>query len=204
MRFHGVLTNDYLATPGDRDAQILVRIGCRNRTSGAVEPVGLWTGNQARSFLINGTERTYYGAGSILDVPQITRSIGLDVRLHSIVLSRAHAAVRQLLEVCDPRHASFEMHRALFDTKTGALITEPHLEFEGFFDVPDGTHGGQSGDEVACKFATIIHQLTKTLPLNYSAASSQRADDQILKYAAISGRHQVWWGERKMTDQGAT
>lgn len=204
MRYHGDATNAYLTTPGDRDAHILVRISCRNRTTGAVEPVGFWTGSQARDFVITGDVHTYYGAGAILNVPQITRAAGLDVRAHSIVLSRSHAAVRQMLDVKDPRHARFQMHRALFNTTTGALVAEPHLEFDGFFDVPDGTQGGSSGDELTCKFVTIIHQLTRSLPNTYSAASSQQSGDNILKYAAISGRHQVWWGEKRFSDVGGS
>lgn len=200
MRFHGILTNDYLSTAGDRDAHILVRIGCRNRTTSVVDPVDFWTGSQTRAFTIDGETRTCAGAGAILDVPQITRPTGLDVRLHTIKLSRSHAAVKEMLEVRDPRHASFQIHRALFNVTTGALVTEPHLEFDGFFDVPDGTHGGQSGDELACKFSTILEALTKPLPLNYSDATGQRANDRILRYAAISGRHQVWWGEKRLSD----
>lgn len=203
MRFIGTQTNEYLTTPGDRDAHLLVRVSCRDRATGAINPLGLWTGVQSRAFVIGGVTETYFGGSAIVAIPQITRSAGLDVRLHSLTLSRQHSAVRELLEVRDIRHARIEIFRALFAPETGQLVAEPHLEFDGFVDTLDGAHGLGKPDEVGLKFSTFLHLLTRSLPLNYSLASSQRAGDEILKYAAISGQHQVYWGEKRHDDPAA-
>ncbi|MFE3839657.1 hypothetical protein ABNX41_21770, partial [Rhodobacteraceae bacterium PA1-206B] len=51
----------------------LLWISARNRTSGAVETLGLWTGEDHQSITVGGQSRTYYGAGAVLGIDPVTQ-----------------------------------------------------------------------------------------------------------------------------------
>lgn len=200
MRDVGSALNTHLSTPGPRMAEILLWVRCRNRATGTVEPVGLWTGPTAMDFNIGGEVRTYYGNGAITSDPRVTNATGLDVRLASIGLSRLHDAVRLMLDTRDPRNAPAEIRRANYDPATGALIDEPVLVFDGKVNVPEAKSGGLGAShEVALKLAPVTELLTYTLALNWSDETGRlNGDDRILRYAVVSGQATVWWGANRV------
>lgn len=199
MRDLGDDTNAYLTTPGPRAAELLIWVKCRNRDTGTVQPVGLWTGPQAADFTIDAETRTYYGAGAVVSVPAINCAVGLDVRLSTLKLSRWSPAVELMLDTRDPRHAAIEIRRAVYDLQTGVLVAEPAIVFDGFVDTPEARSAGIGGAaDVDLKIAPVTAALSLTSPLNYADETARmNADDRILRYASVSGQPTVWWGEKR-------
>ncbi|ARE40918.1 hypothetical protein RGUI_2777 [Rhodovulum sp. P5] len=195
MRDYGPATNAALADPGPRLAEILIWVEARNRESGGVEALGLWTGAQTETFSIGGADRTYVGAGTMVGVPQMTRAIGLDVRVLTLRLLRASPAVRAAVMTYDARHAPVEMRRALYDPATGGLVDEPHVVFRGFLDELDAKTA-PLGDaaEMPAKLVPRVQTLTRTLPARWAAETGRSNDDEILKYAVLSGETDFSWG----------
>jgi hypothetical protein len=180
-------------------ARILVWAVARNRSTGAPESLGLWTGAQDRSFTIGGTPRTYAGAGSIMEIPPIVSQAGIAVRMQRISLSPLSPQVAALIRTYDARFAAIEIHRAMFDPVTGLLVAEPHRLFKGIIDEVTLPIDPKTG-EVRCDvtIASSARFLTRTLPLKRSDATQQRRlGDRFLRYVDVSGEVDVYWGERR-------
>lgn len=180
-------------------ARILVWATARNRSTGAAESLGLWTGAQDRSFTIAGNARTYAGAGSIMEIPPIVSQTGIAVRMQRISLSPLSPEVAALIRTYDARFAAIEIHRALFDPLTGVLVAEPHRLFKGIIDEVALPIDPKTG-EVRCDvtMASSARYLTRTLPLKRSDATQQRRlGDRFLRYVDVSGEVDVYWGENR-------
>lgn len=180
-------------------ARILIWVVARNRSSGDPEAIGLWTGADDRSFTIAGDARTYVGAGSVMGVPPMVSQTGLTVRMHRLTLSPINEAVAAMIRTYDARFAAIEIHRALFDPVTSALVSEPHRVFKGIIDeveLPVDPEQGETRCEVTA--ASSARYLTRTLTLKRSDASQQRrSGDRFLRYADVSGEVDVYWGEKR-------
>ncbi len=180
-------------------ARILVWAVARNRSTGADESLGLWTGAQDRSFTIGGVTRIYAGAGSIMEIPPIVSQSGIAVRMQRISLSPLSPEVAALIRTYDARFARIEIHRALFDPVTGLLVAEPHRLFKGIIDEVALPIDPKTG-EVRCDvtIASSARYLTRTLPLKRSDATQQRRlGDRFLRYVDVSGEVDVYWGENR-------
>lgn len=201
MRALGPNTLAHLQSREGLAAYALVWVEARNRTSGLVETLGLWTGAQDRTFTISGQPRTYVGAGGLAGVPPITMQAGLAVRMQQLRLAPVTAEVVQLIRGYDARHAPVEVHVAFFEPRTRALIEEPTRVFKGYIDainISEGVSGGESSCEVTV--ASSARALTRTLPLRRSdEVQKRKAGDRFRKYADISGSVDVWWGQRRRT-----
>jgi hypothetical protein len=201
MRALGSNTLAHLQSRGGLAAYALVWVEARNRTSGLVETLGLWTGAQDRTFTIAGQPRSYVGAGGLAGVPPITMQVGLAVRMQQLRLAPVTAEVVQLIRGYDARHAPVEVHVAFFEPRTRTLIEEPTRVFKGYIDainISEGVSGGESSCEVTV--ASSARALTRTLPLRRSdEVQKRKGGDRFRKYADISGSVDVWWGQRRRT-----
>lgn len=178
--------------------RVLFWITARNRISGLPEALGLWNGGYDRSFTINGTPRTYVGAGALMQVPPLVYQVGLSVRMQRLTLSPIDATVGAMIRTYDSRLAPVEIHRASFDPVTGTLVSEPHRLFKGLVDELEVTTDAKG--EVRCEvtIASSARYLTRTLTLKRSDASQQlRSGDRFLRYADVSGEVDVYWGENR-------
>ena len=126
MRSYDAPTIAALQARGGIVARSLIWAVARNRSTGAAESLGLWTGADDRAFTISGSSRTYVGAGSVMEVPPLSAQSGLDVRMQRLSLSPISEAVATLIRTYDARFAAIEIHRALFDPITGLLVSD-HL-----------------------------------------------------------------------------
>ena len=180
-------------------ARLLVWVTARNRTTGLPESLGLWTGSDDRSFTIAGSPRTYVGAGGLMGVPPLVAQTGITVRMHRLTLSPLNQTVANMIRTYDARFAPIEIHRALFDPVTTALISEPHRIFKGLVDeveLPIDPANLETRCEVT--IASSARYLTRTLTLKRSDASQQRrSGDRFLRYVDVSGEVDIFWGERR-------
>lgn len=206
MRTYDTATGVYLGAREGIISRTLVWITAKNRSTGDPETMGLWNGEQDREFSIGGEDRTYVGAGPLLELEPMTFEIGLNVRMHSISLSPIDESVAQAIRVYDPRLAPIEMHRVLFDTETRDVVGSPHRVFKGWIDEIDIETGDSSRVTVA--MASNALTLTRTLAIKKSDASQQRrsGSDRFRRYNDVSAVvPEVWWGEikgRPETDRG--
>lgn len=199
MRIYGPAT---LAALQARDvvSRALIWISARNRSTNAVETMGLWTGSDHETFTIDGVSRLYYGAGNVVDLPQITMQAGLAVRMHRLGLTSLTPEAMQLIRGYDVRFAPVEVHRALFTTDTRLLASlSPHLVLKGFVDeVNLGTPAAGGAASCVLGIVTQARVLTQALSLKKSDETQRlRSGDRFRRWTDVSGSVDVWWGARR-------
>jgi len=121
------------------------------------------------------------------------------VRLQRVLLNPLDASVAHLVRALDIGLAPVEIHRALFDPHSGALIEEPHRVWKGFVDQSPITTpeiGGQALVELT--LASSARALQRGLTLTKSdAVQRRRSDDRFRHYSDVSGSVKVWWGSKR-------
>jgi hypothetical protein len=199
MRSYSPATAAYFASRGAFVGHVLVWIRARNRTSGATETIGFWTGDDHREFVIDGLTRTYYAAGALLSVDPIRRQTGVNGRTQRASLSHLAPEVLQALRGYDARQAPVEIHRALFNPDTGALIDEPHVIISGYIDkaplpVPAKGETGSAKIEIA----THARALTRNLGRSRSDATlrARAPGDAFRQYAGLADTVETPWGKK--------
>lgn len=199
MRSYSPTTAAYFARRGPILAHVLVWLSAKNRSTGATETIGFWTGDDHADFVIGGQTRTYYGAGAALGVDPIRYQAGLTVRTQRLKLSQVAPEVMLALRGYEPRHAPVEIHRALFDPETHALIDMPHRVFKGFVDkapIPTPVKGGKATLELT--IASAARALTVPLSRKRSDASlrARSAGDAFRQYASMADKVETLWGRK--------
>jgi len=182
------------------DVRTLVWIQAKNRSTGALEEMGLWTGDDHQDFIIDGVTRTYHAAGTILDVGAIISGTGLEVRMHTITISHLAPEVVQLIRGYDVRLAPVEIHETVRDLSTGNPVAAPRPVFRGFVNEAPITTPKVGGTvSASLVIASAVRSLTRGIPLLRSDAAlrERSATDGLRQYADTSGEVGVWWGEIK-------
>ena len=197
MRSFDTATSTHIGATTGFYARVLIWIVAKDRTTGTPTPLGLWNGDDALSFTIGGVARTYYGAGALLSVEPMVYGSGTLVRTTRANLSPIAPEVAQVIRGYEPRLAPVEIHRALFDVNTMALVAEPHRVFKGWIDgvrITTPEIGGEASCEVT--MASAARALTRTLPLKKSDETQKlRGGDRFRRWADISALVDVYWGE---------
>lgn len=198
MRTFDTATSTAMSAPGIV-ARVLVWVRARDRSTGVEATLGLWNGDDTASITVGGVARTYYGAGALLGVDPIVYSAGVQVRMQRVSLSPLSPEVAQAIRGYEPRLAPVEIHRALFDPATMALVAEPHRMFKGWIDDVSITTPEIGGDAMCeVTLASAARALTRTLPLKKSDESQKlRSGDRFRRYADISAAVDVYWGEAR-------
>lgn len=191
-----------LAYLGRRDGMVaksLMWVIGRNRSSGAPEPVGVWTGDQDMEFTIRGTVRAYAGEGALHPMDPIVQRAGTDVRLLRVLLNPLDPTVTRLVRVLDVGQAPAEIHRAFFDPLTGDLIEEPQRVWKGFVDqgpITTPQIGNQALIEMT--LASSARALHRGLTLTKSDVVQRlRGGDEIRQYGDVSGKVKTYWGSKR-------
>lgn len=185
-------------------AEALVWIEARNRGTGVIEAMGLWTGADHQVFVIGGAARTYYGAGNVLDVPDIPSRLGVAVQTLTLSVAFASPEVELLLRGYDPRGQKVEIHRAEFNGD-GALITAPSRRFKGWVNEAN-TETGAIGSPSTASLELVSNARMLT---RYGSATKSdqyqrlRLDDRIRRWASLTRTATVYWGQQKFNGAGA-
>ena len=197
MRTYSTATSAVFAARGPISARGLLWITARDWTTGASHSIGLWDGDDDLTFTINGESRIYYGAGPIIGIDAIVMTSGLNVQMQAVTLSAIQPAAEQAIRGYDTRLAPVEIHRALFDVSSGALIDAPHQMFTGWCDslplTRDAVGGNFSGKMT---IASSARALTRKLTTTRSDASmrARNSADAFNQYASVSGAVPYYWG----------
>ncbi len=188
----------YLAAADGREAHALIWIRAKNRTTGAIEAMGLWTGEDHASFTVEGQVRTYFGAGNVIAVDDLVYATGLSVQMQSARLSVLTPEVDQLIRGTDARLAPVEIHRAFLSPLTGALVAPPHRLFKGWIEEQPIRTAAKNGiPTLTIKMASAARELTRNLPLLKSDAAlrARSPGDGFRRYNSVSGQVETVWGE---------
>jgi hypothetical protein len=194
-RSYTTTTGDYLSARVSMSARTLLWISPKNRSTGATETIGLWTGYDDLTFTIDGVDRLYYGAGPLISVDAITMTTGLQVQMQKVRLSMISDAVQQAIRTYDTRLAPVEIHRALFTDDT--LIDAPVRVFKGWCDSINITREAEGGSFYGdMTLASAARALTRSLATTKSDADLRRrsSTDAFRKYASIAAAVPYYWG----------
>ncbi len=163
----------------------------RNRDTGAVETMGLWSGDEDISQQVESPEggfttRSYLG-GCNLRVDGIQYVADLTDNPVSVSLSQIADAAQQLVRGYDVRLAYCEIHATSW--VGGAFASPPQLLWVGVVDdvsiaTPDVGGEGQMGFSVRSE---IMSQLTAINPAKSSDSHQKRrqAGDRFSEYSAV-------------------
>jgi len=188
----------FLAERRGHKAHWLIWIEAKNRSTGATEVSGFWTGDDDQTFTIDGVARDYFGAGGLIEIDPIIYEAGLNVQMQSLSFGPVTPEVEQLLRTYDPRLAPIQVHLAVFDPADNTLVGTARA-IKGWVDSAPITESGDVENPTAtCEItvATSARAGTRSLTAKKSdAAQKLRSGDRGRRYGDVSGAVSVWWGE---------
>lgn len=179
-------------------AEILIWIEARNRETGLTEVMGLWTGDDHHDFIIGGETRTYYGAGNILQVPEISAGLGLDVRTVQVGLAAVSPEVEMAIRGYDVRLAPVQLHRAEFDVN-GNQLGPPERLFKGWVNgAPIVTPAEGGAGSATLELVSNARILTRHGGATKSdQVQRRRGGCRFRRWATLTQSATVYWGEEK-------
>lgn len=171
----------------------LVWIAARNLSTGLVEAAGFWTGEDDRTFAVEGVARTYTGAGGLIRMDDPTYESGTNIQMQRMTFSMVSPEIQAAVFQYDTRLAPVEVHLALFDPATGALIGLAPA-FQGWVEEPRVSESGTP--TLTLSVASSARAGTRTLGAKKSPESlkQRHPTDEGRKYADIAGDVPVSWG----------
>ena len=200
MRYLDPAITSHLAARGSLHVHVLVWIAARDRDTGEMEAIGLWTGDDHQEVMIGAQSRTYYGAGGLIGIDPVTARAGLEVREHRITLSPLAEEVTQAIRIYDPYLAPIEVHEWYFDPATLEPLADPIRIFKGHVTGAPITTPAAGGD-ASCEITAVSSAwtLTRSLTLKRSdeALRARAAADRFRRYTDISGSVECAWGEKR-------
>jgi hypothetical protein len=146
-------------------------------------------------------ERTYYGAGTLQSVSDITLTTGLDVYRVTVTLSNINATVVNAIRGNNVRNARVEIHRGIINPLTDQLADPPIAHFVGTINQTNPKTpaiGGAGGIEVIC--TSITNELTRSNPSLFSDATiRRRGGDRFCRYMEVMADVKLPWGADPQT-----
>lgn len=179
----------------------LIWIEARNRISGAVEALGLWSGEDDATFSLTDAwtratvTRTFAGFGTLLEVKLPRLEVGLSVRPAIVSLGAFAPAVLQAVRQYDVRGARVQIWEATLSPESG-LIIGFETTFKGFANrapIKRPVPGGQAGLELT--LVSTARLLAVSSPRRKSDVEQQRRNgDRIRRYKALAKSLDIAWG----------
>lgn len=183
----------------------------KNRTTGSVETMGLWSGWDATDVHVMDVDtratisRTYQAGGSIVQWPAIPLETGIVVRTIRIGLSQINAAVQNAIRGYDPKHARVELHLGFFDIGTMLPVAPAVPVFIGKVNgSPISTPAAGGEGSITLSVVSETRELTRLNPIKRSDEMMKRRlvagqPDRFRRYTDVAGGwlQNVHWGEAK-------
>lgn len=177
----------------------LLWIAAKNRTTGAREYLGLWSGDDHQEFTVEGELRTYYGCGQFVDFGQLQVESTLNIRKLSAIVSPITPEVETVLRQYDPKFAPVQLHLALFNPETNNMLPFPLRVFKGWID-KFPVRRPANGEDAQGTIDMVGHTrlLTKKLALKRSDETQRQrsSTDSFYQDVAITGQVQTPWGSK--------
>jgi hypothetical protein len=173
----------------------LLYVQTRNRTTDAVEPVGIWNGDDSLSLTISGEARSYFGAQGLFEVAPVIYGTGTLVRTQSVTLSGISPEAEDMVRGFIIRGVAAELHLALFDPLNATLI-EARRMFKGFVNrAPIITPAlGSGSPSIGLELTSAMRLLTQTIAVKKTDQSQQlRSGDRFRRYGSIASEVVTEW-----------
>lgn len=179
------------------NAHVFLWLSGKNRSSGTVETLGLWTGDDHQQFTIDGQSRLYYGAGTIINVAPVRAGVGLKVQHHRISLPPVIPEIREALRGYEMRQAGAELHVWPFTEANRPIGPARRMVKGTLAEAPESLGADGSDSKITLVIASAARRLTFGLPLVKSNAALKERDpnDRGREYSDIAGEWTVPWGE---------
>jgi hypothetical protein len=184
--------------------RIMVWIAARNRLSGDLEGLGLWTGEDTETITVTdlwtgaSATRDFQGAGGLLGVTGLVHQAGLTVRPVRLSLSALDPTVTAAVRLYDARGVRLQIWRRTLSPHTGLQVGVPEPAFKGFVNrapIPRPVAGGIAALELEA--VSVVRLLTVPAGRRKSdAAQRLRLDDRFRRYKAVAGSIDVPWGQK--------
>lgn len=178
----------------------LFLLSARNRSTNAMEQIGIWTGADHQVFTVEGNPYTFYGAGDFLSADTLKTDRGLNIRKLALNLSPFTPEVQKALMEYDPKMGPASMYLAFFDPLTNNMVANPWRVHKGWIDTAP-MHQGAKGDKSYAILNVVGNTriLTRVFPAKRSDAAQKlrNAADVFFKYVGISGTVNTPWGTEK-------
>lgn len=189
----------YLQASGGKRSRLLAYVWAKRRVDNVIEGMGLWSGEQDRTFTIAGAPRDYYRAAGLIQIDELLFEPGTEVVFTEFRLSGVDPAVRLMLGNYSLRYAPVEIHRALFWPEDGTLVGPPERLLKGWIDqapIETPEVGGMAELRLSLASANLV--LNRTLPFKKSgpALSAARSGDQFRRFTDV-GAVSTPWGEAR-------
>lgn len=182
----------------------LVWVKSRNRSTNAIEASGIWTGGISRVITVGGENRTYHGAGNIIDMSKMSFVAGVtSIQPQTLELNGLTPEVEAMMRGYEARQAEIEVHRWYHrpNVKSGGTIERAikgKIDDLAFKRPP--IEEGRSASELICEVTimTAARMGTRTLALKKSDSTQKMvsAADKGRQYSAAKSKI-VWMGEVK-------
>jgi hypothetical protein len=173
----------------------LLWIGAKNFTTLTDASIGLWNGDDDLTFTIDGGSRVYNGALGKFDVEPLVYAKGTDIRTQRITLSVNTPEVEDVFRGFIVKGAAVELHLALMDPQSGAVI-DTDRKFKGFLNrAPISTPAmGSGGGTISLEMVSSMRLLTRTIAVKKTDQSQQlRSGDRFRRYGAVAAEVDTEW-----------
>lgn len=175
----------------------LVWMAGKNTATGQTEAAGFWTGEDVCSFDVDGMVREYTGAGALVKLGDMKYEAGMNVQTQRLDFSMVSQEVEDAVSLYDLRLAPAEIHLALFDPDTGAVIGLARA-FKGWVeDAQIRETGGMEASSKTLELSLVssVRAGTKALAAKKSPESQKMrmSTDRGRDYADLAGEVDVEW-----------
>ena len=193
------------ATRGGLAERVMVWIAARNRLTGEIEALGLWSGEDSETITVTDmwtgapATRVFHGAGSLLGISGVQHEAGLSVRPVRLSLSALSPPVIDAVRLYDPRGARVQIWRRTLSPDTGLPVGVPEPWFKGFCNkapIPRPEPGGEAILEMEVVSTTRLVAIPNGRRKSDAAQRSRDPDDRFRRYKAIARTIDVPWGEK--------
>lgn len=182
------------------ESHVLVWIEAKNKITGAAEPFGLWTGDDDRTFTVDGVPKAYLGAGALLDLGELVSEAGYVVRITRMGVAHLHPDITALVTGRNLRHVPCTWHQVHLQPGSFDQVAPPRRVFKGRVELtplPDAAEDA----EARAEFEMVSYARDMTIPLtlkkSHQALKARAPSDLFRRFIAVSGKISTSWGEAR-------
>lgn len=188
----------------------LLWVAAKNRSTGAIEAIGLWDGADDEIITVPdmftglAQSRMFYGAGSLLDVGEVSYAAGLNIRAMTVTLSPLSVAVKDAFRAYDARGALAQVWRRTLDPVTRRPVGVEGW-FKGFINrapFERAAVGGESSLSVEIVSTARTLTITSGLMKSDQAQRARSPGDAFRQHKAAISTVVTPWGSKDSKGDG--